>query len=252
MLHRVHVTDEEPYKWRVEPYADVDGTELFIYRISMGIPKLLDASTIYPPQRDDAKHAIIQLLIEGFMPAFNHLQKIRTLVRPLEMDRRQAYTDFMGTLWRGYKNFLPKATRSIGFEMGFLFQRDFHFEKGLKSFLEANSAVPKDLAIYLRKERNGWQEKLKHVRNEYVEHTNVEWEDIQELCSIEHAEKFFESAWIAAETILACLLCTKLPPQFGVVEVPVSKRNPNFPDRFQFVLRQPRMFAKPFMKQSPL
>jgi hypothetical protein len=85
------IPGKPPSSWPQEHYANVDGTELFVYRLSTGILKLLGASTIEPPQRDEVKHAILQLLLEGFIPAFDQLSSIKALVRPPEMNRRQAF-----------------------------------------------------------------------------------------------------------------------------------------------------------------
>lgn len=253
MLVRMRmIPGQAPSSWPQELYANIDGTELFIYRLSTGLLKVLDASTVEPPQRDEVRHAILQLLMEGFIPAFDQLGSIKALIRPPEMNRRQAYEHFMGTLWQGYKNFLPKATVAMGFDTGFLFQKAAKFEKGITKFRANHPEVPIDFDRFLRLQKDGWQDTLSNVRNNYREHRKLEWDDVKDYYCVEQAEKFFESAWTTAEAIISCLLCTKLPSQFGIVEIPASKRDPNFPDRFQFVIRQPRMFAKPWMKQSAL
>ena len=249
MLVRIKMIPEHPpSSWPQERYANIDGTELFVYRLGTGILKLLDASRIEPPQRDVVRHAIIQLLMEGFIPAFSELGKIKGLVSPPEMDRRQAYENFMGTLWQGYKNFLPKATREMGFDTGFIFQSDSKFEAGIGRFVTTHPAVPKDFGRFLQQQRARWQGELSHVRNNYVDHRNVEWDDVKKLYCIDQAERFFDSAWTAAEDILGCLICSRLPPQIGVREIPVAQRNPSFPDRFGFYIRQPMKGIEPVPK----
>jgi hypothetical protein len=240
MLVRIQMDPgKPPSTWPQEYYADVDGTEPFIYRIGIGVLKLLDASLIEEPKRAEVKHAIVQLLMEGFIPAFDQLSKIKALVRPPEMNRRQAYEHFMGTLWQGYKNFLPKATREMGFDIGFLFQEAAKFEKGITRFRATHPTVPKDFDGFLRLQKDGWQKTLSDVRNNYREHRKLDWDDVKEFYCVEQAEKFFESAWTAAEDILACLIYNKFPPQFGIREIPLADRNPKYPDRFEFLICQP-------------
>jgi len=232
----------EPSSWKVVHFADVGTSELFVYRLSIEIPKLLDASSILEPGRAKTKEAIAALVNDGFLPAFLSLRKIRALASqpPLPvLNRRLPYDDFMGTLWQGYKNFLQRATKEMGFDIGFFFQREPDFKRGIVAFIESNPAVPKDLAIFLGRQRSGWQGKLCRVRNEFVEHHNIEWDDVRELYCVVEAEKFFESAWTSAETILACLIQSRFWTGWGIEEIPVADLNPNFPDRFRFVRTQP-------------
>src|SRR6202035_5455441 len=117
----------------------------------MEIPRLLDASMILAPQRAQAKIAISTLALEGFMPAFEHLRKIRTLavVQIPEMNRRQLYEDFMRTLWHAYKDLLQIVTREMGFNIGFLFERQSRFEERLKEFMDDNPTVARAFSDYL-------------------------------------------------------------------------------------------------------
>lgn len=126
----------------------------------------------------------------------------------------------------------------MGFDIGFLLDKNPKFESGIKAFFESNPAVPKDLATFLRNQRTGWQGKLCKVRNEYLEHHNIEWHDVKEVYCVEQAEKFFESAWTTAETILACLIQSRFWPGWSIEEIPVANRNPSHPDRFRFVRLQ--------------
>ena len=241
----------EPSSWPVVHFADVGTSELFVHRLDIEIPKLLDASSVLEPERAKTKEAIAALVNDGLLPAFLSLRKIRALASqpPLPvLNWRLPYDDFMGTLWQGYKNFLQKATKEMGFDIGFFFQEEPKFDSGIVSFLEKNPAVPKDLGRYLRNQRDGWQGKLRRVRNEYLEHHNIEWGDVKEVYCVEQAEKFFESAWTAAETILACLIQSRFWPGWGIEEIPVADRNPNFPDRFRFIRRQPLKIIDPVTK----
>jgi hypothetical protein len=46
----------------------------------MEMPELVDASMIYGEERDKLKEAILIVSMEGLMPAFEHLKKIRASV----------------------------------------------------------------------------------------------------------------------------------------------------------------------------
>jgi hypothetical protein len=125
----------------------------------------------------------------------------------------------------------------MGFDIGFLFERQPRFKKGLKEFMNANPVVVKAFADYLLEQRAQWQNKLARARNDYLEHRKVEWEDVRSLYCIGQAEEFFESAWTVASDILVCLIHSKFPPHCGIEEIPVADRDPAHPDRFRFVFR---------------
>jgi hypothetical protein len=230
----------EPSSWSVAHYANIGTKELFVSRF-LHIPVILDASMIFDPQRAEAKSAITEIMTEGLMPAFEHLRRIRTHTSepPPEMNRRQDYEDFMGTLWQGYKNFLPQATEQLGFKIGFLFQKDAKFEEGLLAFRDAYPAVSPELLKLFRFQRSGWQGQLARFRNEYVEHRQLTLADVRKFYGPREAENFFEAAWTSAEDILVALIASKLAPNLAIHEIPESERNPARPDRFGFHFIQP-------------
>jgi hypothetical protein len=237
----------EPSSWSVQHFANIGTDELFVSRF-IHIPVLLNASMIFDPQRSATTSAIMEIMTEGFMPAFVHIRKIRTHAsEPLpEMDRRQDYHDFMGTLWQGYKNFLPRATAQMGFEIGFFFQKDARFEEGWLAFREAHLGVSPEFGNFLRNQRSGWLGKLARFRNEYVEHRQLTLADVREFYRPVEAENFFGAAWTSAENILVALIASKMPPNIGIHEIPESARNPVRPDRFGFYFIQPmREIPKP-------
>ena len=231
-----------PSTWKPVHYANIGTSELFVHRLINEIPKLVDASTIYDPQRAETKYAITHLVLDGFMPAFEHLRKIRTLAvdRPPELNRRQTYEDFMRTLWHAYKDLLPKAAREMGFEIGFLFQAAPKFAIGLARFVEGNPEIVESFGDYLREQRTEWQDNLARVRNDYLEHRKLDWQDVSFAYYPGQAEAFFTRAWTAASDILVVLIVSKFPPMFGLEEIPVSERAPEHPDRFRFVLLKPK------------
>jgi hypothetical protein len=228
-----------PSKWKIVHYANIGSSELFVHRFGE-LPKLLDASRIFDPHRSKGKAAMWDVLTDGFMPAFEHLRNIRAhSSEPTpELNRKQAYEDFMRTLWHAYKDLMPKAARELGFEVGFLFQQDQQFEKGLRKLLGKHSALRIDLGEFLREQRDGWQGTLQRIRNDYLEHRKLEWTDVSQFYSVWYAEAFFDAAWNAATDIFAVLIASNFPPMIGIAEIPEAQRDPNRPDKFAFVFKQ--------------
>jgi hypothetical protein len=233
----------EPSSWKVEHYANVGTSELFVFRFAIEIPQILEASLIMGKERDEAKEAITTFLLEGLTPAFEHLRTIRKHASepPPELNRRQAYEDFIRTLWHAYKDLLKIAVRRLGFDIGFLFQNDQNFEKGLQSFLKDHPEVNPELGDYLKHERSQWQNELGRLRNDYLEHRKLDWEHVKSAYRVDIAERLFQSVWTTSEDIFVCLVHSRFPDHSGIVEIPESKRDHNYPLRYQFVLVNMRL-----------
>lgn len=90
-------------------------------------------------------------------------------------------------LWRAYKTLMPKATTSLGFDLGFLFEKDSGFEEGVIAF---NAAHPSHTTItdYLRLQRAEWQQRLKAFRNEFIEHRSADRDQFADYYKPETAE----------------------------------------------------------------
>jgi hypothetical protein len=131
-IHLMTKSSGEPQQWKVTHFANVGASEEFIQQVMMEMPLLVDAGTIYEPQRQKVKDAIGAISIDGLIPAFTRLKQIRTSLQQElpELDRRQLYEDFTIAVWRAYKDRMPEALKLMGFNMGFLFQNDQNFEKG--------------------------------------------------------------------------------------------------------------------------
>jgi hypothetical protein len=136
---------EEPHKWKVEKFDE---------------------------QREDVNNAIMAILIDGLMPAFAELGKIRASDgKPLPMmDRRELYHDFCRKLWKAYKDLTQRAALVAGFNIGFLFTSDKDFAKGLKEFQATYPDVRPELGKSLEEARGRWQNELAKFRNTFLEH----------------------------------------------------------------------------------
>lgn len=76
------------------------------------------------------------ILMDGLVPAFMELRAIRapeTAKLPLA-ERFQPYEDFARKLWKAYKDLTQRAAEAMGFDIGFLYQKDTKFDEGLSKF----------------------------------------------------------------------------------------------------------------------
>ena len=106
---------KEPNQWQVVHFANVGTSEEFIETFSGEFLELVDASHIHGAERDAVKNAIMTVLTEGLMPAFERLRHIRASVTTSlpELNRRQLYEDFARVLWHAYKDLFPEGGTSL-------------------------------------------------------------------------------------------------------------------------------------------
>jgi hypothetical protein len=202
---------------------------------------LLGATMISEPKREEVKHAIMTISTEGFMPAFEHLKRIRvskTQQMPV-LNRLQLFEDFSRVLWHAYKDLLQKAATVSGTNIGFLFQTDANFAKGLAEFEKEHTWVPKAFGEFLRVGRKNWQNELSDFRNHFLEHRQEEPAKYKDFYQPENAEALFDTAWRTTVEILVILLAKHFPPSVGLAEIPSAERSGTPPRRFQFVLLGP-------------
>lgn len=228
---------QEPSEWKVVHYANVGSSEEFVGCFSGELPELIDASLIFDPQRQELKEAIITILMEGLIPAFEHLKRIRASVgqqMPV-LNRMQLYEDFSRVLWHGYKDLMPRATILTGFDMGFLFRNDADFEKGAIDFNKQHPSLIMQLCDHLRNQRTNWQNGLSKFRNHFLEHRKEEQNKFGKYYQPGEAEVLFDSAWRTMSDVLAVCIESHFPASFSIEEIPMAERIPIMQRRFRFV-----------------
>jgi hypothetical protein len=232
---------KEPNQWKVAHYANVGSSEEFVEQFSGEFLELIDASQIYEPQRQELKEAILTILFEGLIPAFEHLKKIRASVgqtMPV-LNRMQLYEDFSRVLWHAYKDLMPKATILLGFDLGFLFQKDADFEKGVIEFNKKHFSLIMHVCDHLRNQRNNWQNGLANFRNHFLEHRKEGPEKFGKYYKPGQVEVLFDSAWRTMADILPVVIESHFSPSHSIEEIPANERDPLRRRRFRFVLLGP-------------
>lgn len=148
------MTEQPTKQFHVKQFADFGTSEGFVLPV-LDLIEILNATTIFDPQRSEVSGRITAIVSEGLAAAFLEMRKIQSSVGqdvPM-LNYLQMYEDFYGKLWRAYKEYMQRAVKAMGFDIGFLFQKDAKFEEGLKAFREANSTAPSALEEYLREVR---------------------------------------------------------------------------------------------------
>lgn len=232
---------KEPNEWTKVHFANVGTSEEFVEIFSGELLELIEASAIFGAEREAVKNSIMTILIEGLMPAFEHLRKIRLSVRIAipELNRRQLYEDFARVLWHAYKDLMPRAVLLLGFDIGFQFQKDAKFEKSIADFKGKHPSLIMDIPAVLSRQRINWQQGLSEFRNEFLEHRSQNMTAFETYYQPETAERLFEHAWRTMADLFPVFIEARFLPTSSIKEIPLAERDPKRRRRFQFFQCEP-------------
>jgi hypothetical protein len=241
-VHRAEgKSGQEPSKWKIEKFAEIGGNEEFVKQIHE-LLSIVDALYVSAEQHDKIREDVTSVLVDGLMPAFSELQSIRASGGRREvpmMNRLQLYEDLARKLWKAYKELMKSVVRSLGFEIGFLFQDDKKFRAGLANFRTSHPLLGKlrpDFEQFLEGNRDGWQKQLGTFRNEWVEHQTGDRRRFNEFYEPETAESLFDCTWRTIVDLLVPLLEVHLPHGSRLVEQHPDDPGPRWPNRFRYQL----------------
>jgi hypothetical protein len=224
-------------KWSVRKFADVGTDEVFV-RETIELFDLLNGTRIEGEQRRQATDAIGNVLADGLIPAFMELRTIRES-RGKELaliEQFQIYEDLARKLWKAYKDLTQRAAAAMGFDIGFLFQKETKFEEGLKAFRVGYPAAPPNLEEYLRQVRKLWQNDLAQFRNGFLEHQEGARRDYVKFYDPNFVDGLFAAVARIIADILVMLMNLRLPPRVHIVEHDDKIYGPGWPNRFRFAV----------------
>lgn len=239
-IHSIRDNGGEPNAWEVTLFANISASEEFLMQLAMEIPELVDASMIHGAERDKLKEAIMVISVEGLMPAFEHLKRVRASAghKMPELNRKQLYEDFTRVLWHAYKDLMQKAAKMMEPEIGFLFKhKDAQFEAGLVIWSKKQPQLALAVAPWMRRTRAEWQIEMADFRNNFLEHKDdTDPAVYAHRYEPAHAEQLFDRVWRTIADILAMLVGLQMPPRAKLVEIPEEERDKVRPRRFRFAV----------------
>ena len=155
------------------------------------------------------------------------------------LNHLQMYEDFYGKVSRAYKEYMQRAFKTMGFDIGFLFQKDARFEKGLKAFRKNDPAAPPALEEFLREVRRLWHTELADFRNTIVRHPDADRAQFQKFYNPQFAQALFREVSRTIVEILGMLLELRLPAGVYLEWQGWDDPGPRWPQRFRWQLGTP-------------
>jgi hypothetical protein len=226
------------HEFKTDLYANFGTGEPWVARIVLGLQELVYAVPAFGATREAFMNELGEVF-ESLGIAFEELRGLRKLVadKAPALDVARAYASLYGYLWQAYKDRFQAAMRALGLDIGFLFQNDANFEKGVAELVAARPELA-DIVDLMRRDRTDFQTKLSEYRNDYLEH-RVENPDpnlTAKFHRLDSAENMFENVWQAIEDYVVLYVIANLPSPIQLIEIPEEQRDPTRPTRFQFAL----------------
>ena len=166
--------------------------------------------------------------------------------KPIDNELRKEVETFLNSTVRALKQGMQEVTKALGMNIGFLFNKNSQFENGL---LKLEKDDP-HLAAYMRETRK-WSERLINSRNA-IEHEGwilpkVQYNEVSGIIRADEPEvsdqkvsdfvKFImDRLNCFVEEVTAHCLKVRMPIGISVTEIPLSKREPDMPQRFRVTL----------------
>jgi hypothetical protein len=267
--HNIYIKPDPRPNWVVEHRGDEGTSSPFVARLFLGVCRLRDQALSDAKVREEFDIAFESVVtgLEAIRSAASSLGKtlaeyqqqvargeavrivngVTYIDKKIDKEIRRDCEEVIGTTCRVMKDRMQVLLRTLGFEIGFLYQQEGAFNTGLTKLKQQDQR----LAEYLQQTRARWSERTILYRNNF-EHTIVGQlkVKIQVLGnSVQAAEPQVERQAVTAfvnhiadrvccfvEDLLAHALQSRLPAGVSVTEIPLAERKPEIVERFQLAL----------------
>lgn len=258
----------DPSKFVLQKYMDEGSSSPFIARLYLGILRLRDV--VFPDHAnrnifDEPYHFVMETIVNTRSTSqeivqlidkhFNKLTKGEVgqlrghtihIEETIDKEMRKEVETFLNSAVRAVKQGLQSVTKALQVNIGFLFQKQSSFDKGIMGLETSDPS----LAAYLREARK-WSERLINSRNaiehegwmlprvKYIEDSGVirgEEPEISGQRLSDFVKFIMDRLCCFVEEVTAHCLQAKMPPGISVTEIPRSQRKPEMPERFQVSL----------------
>jgi len=238
MIYKFSTNDKK----RVTLFSDIGTEELFMSRIFHFEDEILPG--IFGNEaRKEMEEAITQVLFAGLIPAFGSLRDLRKKwvdAEIPEITKRQILENIYIYLTIAYKNRFQEVARLMGYDIGFLFQKDKTFETGCARFSALHPRIDPEFIEVIKDDRKGWSKLMVDVRNDLIEHAGGKDRSkikfLESYMDLDSAETIFEHCWRRMEDFLFVLAVDKIDPNFGhtIGELKEYKQDENHRERFRW------------------
>ena len=262
------VVKRDPSKFVLQKYMDEGSSSPFMARLYLGNLRLRDV--VFPDHAsrnifDEPYHFVMETLLntrstsqEIVQLIDKHFSKLTKgevgrlrghtiyIEETIDKELRKEVETFLNSAVRALKQGMQSVTKALQINIGFLFQKQNSFEKGIMGLEKSDPS----LGAYLRVTRK-WSERLINSRNaiehegwmlprvKYIEDSGgirAEEPEISNQKVSDFVKFIMDRLCCFVEEVTAHCLQAKMPAGISVTEIPLSQREPEMPERFQVTL----------------
>lgn len=257
------IVRSDPGKFVVQKLADEGASSPFMARLFIGVLKLGDTLPASEKQAFEAAYdPLITTLLEIRTSAkeladlyTDHTRKIADgsivqmqgptihITENIDRQLRKRVDEFLTTATRSFKDKMQRVTNALGVNIGFLYQKQDSFERGVAALAQTNAP----LAAYLREARR-WGDTLVDSRNG-LEHGGWQLPHIAYAVNgntVSVSEPIIKGQRVTAfvndmtdrlicfvEDVVVHCIRRHMPASLSLTEIPLPQRAAEMPARFQ-------------------
>lgn len=185
--------------------------------------------------KKEAATGLAMTIAEELGQAFIDLRRLRESKGslPTELETAKAYRDLYGHLWVAYKSRFQELMKLLGYDIGFIFDKDTKFAQLSTAFLAAHPGVDPHLTERIKEDKSSWQKALYTYRNDGEHNVKEPTFNEHPMHSLENAEAIFSNTWHAIEDIFVCSMQEEFGKQLTIFEIPEEDRDPAIPKKYK-------------------
>lgn len=232
-----------PFQPQLKKIADFGTSEPWVARTEMTMldffPFLRVGSSDNPVHAFEAKKeaatGLAMAIAEELGQAYMDLRRLRESKGslPTELETAKAYRDLYGHLWVAYKSRFQELMKLLGYEIGFIFDKDAKFDKQAVAFLVSHPEVDAQLMKSIKDDKNSWQKALYTYRNDGEHNIKVPTFNGHPMHSLNNAEIIFSNTWHAIEDVFVCCMQEEFGKQLTIFEIPKEDRDQAIPKKYK-------------------
>jgi hypothetical protein len=256
-------------RWTLTKISDEGTSTPYIARLFAGLLELRDQAGLKDAQRENFDKAFDALLnslntaraaskeaVELFATHCSRVSRGEVvkmtgnsihITEGIDTELRKHVESFISSGGRAFKDRMQEVLRSLGIDIGFLYKQVATFDQKIQ---ETAKSAPV-LSDYLRETRTHWSERFSRTRialehgswvlpkiryEEKLAGTRAIEPDIDGQLMSQFIAHMLDRLCCFVEDLCAYALQARMDARISITEIPITKRPPEFPRRFQSML----------------
>ncbi len=232
-----------PFELELKKVADFGASEPWVARTEMTMLDFFpflkvdggdDPVTAFEIKKEAAT-GLAMSMAEELGQAFIDLRRLRESKGFLstELETTKAYRDLYGHLWVAYKSRFQELMKLLGYDIGYVFDKDVNFDQLVAAFQIAHPEVDPQMTERIKEDKRTWQKALYTYRNDGEHNIKEPTFDGHPMHSLQNAEVIFSNIWHAIEDVFIHCMQEEFGKQLTIFEIPKENRDQAMPKKYR-------------------